>query len=454
MGIIKAAESMIGGALGDTWLEVIEPSDMEYNTVACAGVPKARNDARNTNKKGTDNTVSNGSIIHVYPDQMMLVIDGGAVVDYTCDEGYYEVKNSSLPSLMSGQFGDSLKETFNRFRFGGVTPTSQRVLYINLRPITGIMYGTSQTIDYYDQDLRLFGQVMARGKFAVEITNPITFYKKVIPPAVVMNQKTLTMDDIYNQRYDMKFLDALSEGLTQLSDEGVSIGAINSKKGRVKDILKERLKEDWNDQLGFGLYDLDLVVKYSKEIQKKLDERSDMQFLNDPSMRETMMQKNISEGIKAAGSNSAGAMQGFMGVGMGMNAMGGFMGNSSNTNMQQLQMQQQQQQLQQQQMQQQQAAAPAPAAGGWDCACGHKGNVGKFCANCGQPKPAPAAGGAWKCSCGQENTGKFCANCGSPRPAAPKKVKCDKCGYEPDMSQPIPKFCPNCGDPINEADMV
>ena len=252
----------------------------------------------------------------------------------------------------------------------------------------------------------------------------------------------------------MKFLDCLSDGMAQLSDEGVSIAKINKSKGRVKEIMKERLKEDWDEKLGFGLYDLDLVVKYSRELQQKIDERSEMQFLNDPSMRETMMQKNISEGIKAAGSNSAGAMTGFMGVGMGMNAMGGFMGNASNANMQQMQMQQQQQmqqpQIQQPQMQQPQAAP----AGGWDCACGYKGNTGKFCANCGQPKPVPAAGGAWKCSCGQENTTKFCANCGQPRPAAAKKVKCDKCGYEPDMSQPIPKFCPNCGDPINEADMV
>ena len=55
----------------------------------------------------------------------------------------------------------------------------------------------------------------------------------------------------------------------------------------------------------------------------------------------------------------------------------------------------------------------APAAGGWTCACGHGGNTGKFCAECGQPRPA----GEWTCSCGHGgNTGKFCANCGSPRP--------------------------------------
>ena len=56
--------------------------------------------------------------------------------------------------------------------------------------------------------------------------------------------------------------------------------------------------------------------------------------------------------------------------------------------------------------------------------------------------------------CGNQNSGKFCANCGTKKPEKPKKIKCDKCGYEPDMSGPIPKFCPNCGDPINEGDMI
>ena len=91
------------------------------------------------------------------------------------------------------------------------------------------------------------------------------------------------------------------------------------------------------------------------------------------------------------------------------------------------------------------------AADGWTCECGTS-NSGKFCANCGKPKPVPQNNGAWTCECGSSNNGKFCANCGKPRPAAPKKIKCDKCGYEPDMTKTIPKFCPNCGDPINELD--
>ena len=146
---------------------------------------------------------------------------------------------------------------------------------------------------------------------------------------------------------------------------------------------------------------------------------------------------------------------------MAMNAGGNFMGQVNNT-LQQQQMQQQaaqqqaaQQQAAQQQAAQQQAAQQQAAAqNGWKCSCGHSGNTGKFCAECGAPKPTESS--SWKCpSCGAENTGKFCAECGGKKPVdKPKKVKCDKCGFEPDISQAIPKFCPNCGDPINEADYL
>ena len=90
------------------------------------------------------------------------------------------------------------------------------------------------------------------------------------------------------------------------------------------------------------------------------------------------------------------------------------------------------------------AAAPiTAAAGGWNCACGHAGNTGKFCAECGQPKPQAAAG--WTCSCGNAgNTGKFCSECG--KPAAAKG--CASCGWTPKNGDATPKFCPECGKPI------
>lgn len=63
-------------------------------------------------------------------------------------------------------------------------------------------------------------------------------------------------------------------------------------------------------------------------------------------------------------------------------------------------------------------------AEGWTCPeCGHAGNDGKFCSNCGAKRPAEEVKtsngkSVWTCpTCGKaDNEGSFCANCGTDRP--------------------------------------
>ena len=149
MGIIKAAINAVGGGLADSWLEVIEPSPMGDNTLICPGQLVSQN-GKSQNKKGSENIVSNGSVIHVYDNQMMILIDGGKIVDFTAEPGYFKVNNSSMPSLFCGQFGDSIKETFNRIKYDGIPSQAQRVFYINLQEIKGIPFGTSTPVNYFD----------------------------------------------------------------------------------------------------------------------------------------------------------------------------------------------------------------------------------------------------------------------------------------------------------------
>ena len=151
MGIIKVLADSVKGGLADQWLESIEPPASMGNTVAFApGVKVRRNDSRNSNVKGSDNTVNDGSLIHVYPNTMMILVDGGKIIAASCEEGYYQVSNTTMPSIFTGNLGGSVKETFNRIKFGGTTPRTQHVYYINLQEMRGITYGTDNPLNYFD----------------------------------------------------------------------------------------------------------------------------------------------------------------------------------------------------------------------------------------------------------------------------------------------------------------
>lgn len=411
MGIIKAIKTAIGGSLADQWLEVMEPGDMGDQTVFTSGV-KTR---KGSNVKGTDDTVSNGSVIHVYPNQFMMLVDGGKIVDYTAEEGYYTVNNSSLPSMFNGQFGDALKESFDRIRYGGMTPGRQKVYYVNLQEIKGIKFGTRNPINYFDQFYNAELFLRAHGTYSIKVTDPILFYSEAIPK----NASRVQIDTINTQYLD-EFLEALQTSINQMSADGIRISFVASKGRELGRYMSETLDEDWKRMRGMEVQAVGIgSISYDEESQKLINMRNQGAMLSDPTIREGYVQGAVARGMEAAGSNANGSMAGFMGMGVGMNAGGGFMGAASNTNFQQMQMNQG--------MQGQPASAPTPApvaptpapapaaaqapAAGWTCGCGHV-NTGKFCSECGSPKPAD---GPWTCGCGHVNTGKFCSECGKPR---------------------------------------
>ena len=403
MGIIKAIGQAIGGTLADQWLEVIEADDMSDKTVFTSGVLIRKGQ----NTKGTGNTVSNGSIIHVYDNQFMMLVDGGKVVDYTAEPGYYKVDNSSLPSLFNGQFGDSLKDSFNRIKYGGQTPTVQKVFFINLQEIKGIKFGTRNPINYFDNFYNAELFLRAHGTYSVKITNPLQFYAEVIP----RNADRVEIDEI-NEQYLSEFLEALQSSINQMSADGTRISYVTSKARELGKYMSTTLDEEWNQTRGMEIQAVGIAsVSYDEESQKLINMRNEGAMLGgDASVLRGMAVKNLTEGVRDAGSNAGGAMTGFMGVGMGMQQF--------NTSMEGLNAMTAGMAGTQPQAAPQQAAAPqqtAAPANSWTCECGAS-NTGKFCSECGKPAPAPV--NSWTCECGTVNTGKFCSECGKPAPAA------------------------------------
>lgn len=403
MGIIKAATSAIGGGLADQWLEVIEPDNMSDSTVMTKGVKVRRNDKRGSNRKGTEDVITDGSVIHVYPNMMMLLVDGGRIIDYTAEEGYYTVKNELAPSMLNGSLKDAISETFDRFKFGGVTPQKQQVFYINLQEIKGIRFGTSSPLNYFDNFYNAELFLRAHGNYSLRITDPILFYTNAIPK----NKSQVDINDI-NEQYLAEFLTALQTAINKMSADGERISYVPSKSMELSKYMGTVLDDSWRELRGMEIVSVAVAsISYTDDSVKLINMRNQGAMLGDPSIREGYVQGSVARGMESAGSNAAGATTGFVGMGMGMNAGGGYLNQASQNN--------------QHQMQQQQAPAQSNADH-WDCP-----------------------------QCGTSNTGKFCSNCGTPKPTSDGpslKMKCSDCGEMIDLANGIPKFCPNCGKPF------
>ena len=417
MGIIKATINALGGNLADSWLEVLEADQMSDTTVFTKGV-KVRRDRRNNNKRGSDDVISNGSIIHVYPGQFMILVDGGRIVDYTAEEGYYKVDNSAAPSLFNGQFGASLADAFGRIKFGGTPSYAQKAYFINLQEIKGIKFGTRTPVNYFDNFYNSELFLRAHGTYSIKITDPIKFYTEVIPK----NMERVDIASI-NEQYLSEFLEAITAALNKMSADGIRISYVASKSRELSAYMANELDESWKSMRGFEVQAVGIAsVSYDEESKELINMRNKGAMLGDASIREGYVQGAMARGFEAAGSNSAGATGAFVGMGVGMGAGGGFMASASETNRQQME---------------RDAKKSAEAATGWSCSCGKSDNLGKFCSDCGKEKPAVG----WKCSCGRSgNTGNFCPDCGSKRPQA--EWFCPDCGAK---NAADGKFCKDCG---------
>ena len=437
MGLIREVVSLVGDTIGtavaDQWLEVLEPDGMTDNEVLVPARTVHKEKKMTFGKQKTDNRVSNGSVIHVYDNQMMILVDGGRIVDYSAEPGYFKVSNSTAPSMFNGEFKDTLKETFERFKFGGTPSTSQRVYYINTQEIKGIKYGTATPIMYFDEKYDAMFELRANGEYSIRITNPLLFYSEAIPRDAIMENRAVDIKSI-NSQYRDEFITNLEASLNQYSGNGVSINYIQSHSVELSNYLRDALDEEWESTRGMVVQAVAIKVSMTEESSKLMAMRSKGAMLKDASIQAGYIAAGVGEGIAAAGANEGGAMNGFVGMGMAMNAGGGVLGGYQQQQQMAQQQQQQQQQTAQQQMAQQQPVQTAVV--GWACDCGNNSNTGKFCNNCGKPKPV-VEDNLWVCSCGTKNTGKFCQECGSP-----KELKCTECGFTPEGK---PKFCPNCG---------
>ena len=448
MGLMKAVLGAAGGVMADQWKEYFYCEAMPADVLAEKG--RKRVSGRSSNTKGSDNIITNGSVIAVADGQCMLIVEQGKVVDVCAEPGEYTYDMSTEPSIFSGNLGDGIKDVFanigKRFTFGGEAPKDQRIYYFNTKELTGNKYGTPSPVPFRVVDQRagidIDIGIRCFGEYSIRLKNPLLFYTNVCGN-VSEDYKTETIAG----QMKTELLTALQPAFAKISEMGIRYSALPGHTAELADALNEQLSAKWRDLRGMEIVSFGVSsVKANEEDEQMIKELQRNAAFMDPNRAAAHLVGAQASAMQAAASNpNAGPAMAFMGMNMagqagGMNAQSLF--------------QMGQQQMQQQQMQQQAAQpAPAPAVQGWTCSCGQSGITGKFCPECGSPKPAPADGG-WTCACGAVNKGRFCAECGAKKPAGVPQYKCDKCGWEPADPKHPPKFCPECGDPFDDGDIV
>ncbi|MFR4596143.1 MAG: SPFH domain-containing protein [Oscillospiraceae bacterium] len=445
MGLINAALGAAGGVMADQWKEYFYCEAIPENVMAVKGLHRVS--GRSTNYKGSENVITNGSVVAVADGQCMIIVDQGKVTELCAEPGEFVYDSSTEPSIFSGSLGQSILATFKnigkRFTFGGEPPKDQRIYYFNTKELIGNKYGTPSPVPFrvVDQRAGIDIDISLRcfGEYSYRICDPILFYTNVCGNV----SEEFTRDRLDGQ-LKTELLTALQPAFAKISDMGIRYSALPGHTMELADALNEVLSGKWRNLRGLEIVSFGVSsVKASEEDEKMLKEMQRNAAFMDPTRAAAHLVGAQASAMQAAASNQgAGPAMAFMGMNMagqmgGMNAQGLY-------------------QMGAQQQAQQQAAQPAPAApaapaAGWTCTCGKTGNTGKFCAECGSPKPVSDT---WTCACGAVNKGKFCSECGKPKPTAPRHYKCNKCGWEPADPTNPPKFCPECGDPFNDADLT
>lgn len=407
MGLIKAGKEAIKTALGDQWKEYFYADSLEANVLVVKGKKRVTGDSSNTN--GTDNIISNGSVIAVNEGQCMMIVEQGKVVEFCAEAGEFIYNNETEPSIFTGGFGKGIIDTFKtigkRFTTGGGVANDQRVYYFNTKEIVGNKYGTPSPVPFrvVDKNIGLDVDIAIRcnGEYSYKIVDPMLFYTNVCG-----NVQDKYIKETIESQLKTELLTALQPAFAKVSEMGVRYSSLPGHTMEFAEALNEVLSKKWKESRGIEIVSIGVnSVNASEEDEEMIKELQRRAVIGNPKMAAATLVEAQAEAMKSAASNTAtGPMFAFAGMNMAQKS-GGIDANT------------------------------LFAMEGTDTEGKEEVKV--------EPKE-------WTCKCGTKNNGKFCTECGEKKPAT---YKCDKCGWEPNDKTVPPKFCANCGDVFDNDDV-
>ena len=338
MGFIKAFSGALGGTFADQWKDFYAPRAGVSSTAAVfQAVPQSQNNGRGENYKGNENIISNGSKIVVPEGTALITLQDGQITGFIAEPGGFEFRsddpNSQSMFAGDGIFGQTIKSTWEKVKFGGQAGSQQLAFYINLKEIPDNKFGTQSEIYWDDAFFGTQVGAVTRGTYTLKIVDPLLFVKNFVPAKYLQpNAPVFDFADMDNDAGSQLFnevvgsLSAAFSNYTNDPSKGNRMSKIQGDQIGFAQSLSTAVEEgyQWKSDRGLEIVKTAiLAIEYDEDTKELMKDVKKADALSG-ARGNSFMQQAAARGMQAAGENGGGSGMAFMG--MGANAAGGMMG--------------------------------------------------------------------------------------------------------------------------------
>lgn len=339
MGFIQAFAGAIGGSFADQWKDFYTvPQGVSATAGVVPAMQQQQNRDRGSNVRGSANIITNGSTIVVPEGFGLVTFENGALTGFIAQAGGYTFTSTDInaQSFFSGGglVEAVIKQSWERFKYGGQPGSQQAAFFINLKEIPDNKFGTQAEIYWDDAYLQTQVGAITRGSYTLKITDPIIFIREFVPVEFIAagTQRPFDFADFNNKASEQLFnevvgsLSAAFSFYTNDPDKGNRITRIQQDAVGFANSLSAAVEEGyhWKRDRGLEIIKAALLsIEYDEDTKRLLSDVRKADALTGQ-RGNAFLQQSVARGVEAVGSNpDGGGGIGMAFMGMGMNAAGG-----------------------------------------------------------------------------------------------------------------------------------
>ncbi|WP_369938225.1 SPFH domain-containing protein [Xanthomonas tesorieronis] len=334
MGLVQAVAGAVGGVLADQWKDFYTvPAGLPATAALFAAVPHGTNAGRGSNTGASSNIISNGSKIVVPEGYGLLLLQDGAITGFVAEPGGYEWRsddpNSQSIFAGNGLVGPLIRQSWERFKFGGQPGSQQAAFFVSLKELPDNRFGTQSEIYWDDGFLGTQVGAVTRGAYTLKIVDPILFVKNFVPARYLQPGQVFDFTDLDNAAANQLFNEVVGSLAPAFSlytndpGKGNRITKLQQDSLGFAKSLSDAVEQayQWRSERGLAIVKTAIVsIEYDANTRELLKtvQRADALA---GARGNSNLQASVAQGIQSAGEHGGAA--GLVGVGMATGMVGG-----------------------------------------------------------------------------------------------------------------------------------